>query len=82
MRFNIFRDNRVKKFQPGTKVEITVGSLKGERATVAINPETGSHIQKCDRWTEVWIRYEKDGQKVGMAILLPVWEDIDFLRVI
>lgn len=78
----LFPDARIKAFQPGTKVEITTGVIKGERATVAINPETGSHIQKCDRWTEVWIRYEKDGQKVGMAILLPVWEDIDFLRVI
>lgn len=68
--------------QPGTKVEITFGFLKGERATIEVSPETGSHIQECETWTEVWIRYEKGGEKVGRAILTPVWQDISELRVV
>ena len=70
------------RFGPGTKVEITEGYLKGERATVEVNPETGKHSQRDGNWLEVWIRFEKDGEKVGRAILLPQWEDIKHLRPI
>ena len=78
----LFPDARIKDFQPGTKVEITTGVIKGERGTVEVNPETGSHIQYCKEWTEVWIRFEKDGQTVRRAILTPTWKFIDHLRVI
>jgi hypothetical protein len=70
------------QFKPGTKVEITEGYLKGELATVEVNPETGKRSQRDGNCVEVWIRYEKDGEKVGRAILLPQWQDISQLRVV
>ncbi len=69
-------------FPPGTQVEIALGAIKGERATVDVNPETGTHSQVWEGDTEVWIRYDKDGQTVNRAILTPHWEDIKNLRVI
>lgn len=70
------------QFQVGTKVEITSGVLKGERATVEINPETGKRSQRDGDCVEVWIRYEKDGQTVKKAILTPHWQDIKHLKVV
>lgn len=70
------------QFLPGTKVEITQGVLKGEKATVEVNPETGTRSQVWEGDTEVWIRYEKDGQTVNRAILTPRWQDIKYLRVV
>ena len=70
------------QFMPGTKVEITEGYLKGELATVEVNPESGKHSQRYSDCVEVWIRYAKDGEKVGWAILTPQWEDIKHLRAV
>jgi hypothetical protein len=74
--------NKLAAFQPGAKVEVTQGYLKGERATIEVSPDAGSHIQVYGGYTEIWIRYDKDGQEVGYAILLPQWEHIDHLRVV
>jgi len=72
--------------QPGTRVEIASGILKGEKATVEINPESGSHIMRYRGDTEVWIRYDRDGEHLGptkgYAILNPQWYEITGLRVI
>ncbi|OLD63786.1 MAG: hypothetical protein AUF65_01375 [Chloroflexi bacterium 13_1_20CM_50_12] len=54
------------QFMPGTKVEITEGYLS----------------QRYSDCVEVWIRYAKDGEKVGWAILTPQWEDIKHLRAV
>lgn len=64
--------------KPGTRVEITTGVIKGERATIEVNLEYGSHIQKGF----VWLRFDKDGQTVQRAILTPQWTEIKHLRII
>lgn len=74
--------NKLVAFQVGAKVEITQGYLKGERATIEVSPDTGSHTQVYGGYAEIWIRYDKDGQHVGHAILLPQWEYVDHLKVV
>jgi hypothetical protein len=70
-------------WKPGQKVEEVQGVAKGEKATIEINPETGSHIQYIEPgWAEVWIRYDRDGERVGRAILDIRWQDIAQLRAV
>jgi hypothetical protein len=77
------RDEVMSALKPGAKVEITAGFLKGERAAIEVNEQEGSHIQDIEPgWTEVWIRYEKDGEHVGKALLTPRWYDISELRIV
>jgi hypothetical protein len=74
------------KFKTGQKVEITKGVLKGEKATIENCPGLNSHIQEIESgWTEVWIRFEKDGAYLpekGRAILRPRWIDVDEIKIV
>jgi len=80
-------ESRNQMWEPGQRVEENQGPLKGEKATIEINPEFGSHIQEIEPgWTAVWIRYDRDGAHLGpekgLAILDAQWQDIEQLRII
>ena len=74
---------RIPYLRSGARVKVIQGVLKGEYATIEENPDTQSFIQGSkDYGIEVWIRYEKDGVRVGRAILNPQWIDIELIKIV
>lgn len=62
----------------GQRVEVIDFSLKGEKATVCAHPKTGKHRDG----DSVWIKFDRDGARVGYAILDQQWFEIARLKKI